>query len=772
MSSIIEGYNYDIFISYRQKDNKHDGWVTEFVDNLKGELEATFKEEISIYFDINLHDGLLETHDVDESLKEKLKCLIFIPIISRTYCDPKSFAWEHEFKAFVEQASCDQSGLKIRLPDGNVASRVLPVLIHDLDASDIKDCQSILGSVLRGIEFIYKEPGVNKPLTADDDEKKNLNKTKYKIQINKVANAIKEIISGLRMESGPQSEEKNQQQELSKGIIKVAKTDRQKQSDKSQNRKLLIGSVTASVLLVTAAIIAYPKIFKVDALEQLRSSGERISVVVIPFQNMTNDTTWNVWQNGIQDILITYLSNSSEELKVRQIESINDLIHSKEITSYASITPAFARNISQKLDANVFICGSIKQSGITLRLNAQLIDSKTEEVIKSFEIDGPAQENLIFQITDSLKLMIKNFLVVSKLKKEIPSGLRLSGSISDSPEALRYYMYGNNAFISRDYYTARNWYLKAFDIDSNLITAVIYIAVSYANQGMYEEGKIWCRRVYEKIGAVPLNQKLLAQWLYASYFETPHEEIKYLKQLMELDDQKSLPYYILGSTYNELQQYDKAIPEFEKALALHKKWGLKPVWAYYYTNFGLAYHNTGKYKKEKKLYKRAEKDFPDNEPVIRRQAILSLTTGNEKSASRYIEKYISLSKENSASEATIATNLGDIYMYAGLSDKAEEYFRKALSLEPENTIRLNNLAWLLIDKNININEGLELAEKALKINPDDYSIIDTKGWGLYKQEKYKEALDVLQQSWNLKPVYDHEVCLHLEAAKKAVALLL
>jgi hypothetical protein len=40
MSSILQGYEYDIFISYRQKDNKHDGWVTEFVDNLQGELEA------------------------------------------------------------------------------------------------------------------------------------------------------------------------------------------------------------------------------------------------------------------------------------------------------------------------------------------------------------------------------------------------------------------------------------------------------------------------------------------------------------------------------------------------------------------------------------------------------------------------------------------------------------------------------------------------------------------------------------------------------------
>ena len=81
---------------------------------------------ITLYFDINPHDGLFETHDVAESLKEKLKCLIFIPVISRTYCDPKSFAWEHEFIAFVEQASKDQFGMKVKLPGGNVANRVLP----------------------------------------------------------------------------------------------------------------------------------------------------------------------------------------------------------------------------------------------------------------------------------------------------------------------------------------------------------------------------------------------------------------------------------------------------------------------------------------------------------------------------------------------------------------------------------------------------------------------------------------------------------------------
>jgi hypothetical protein len=87
MPSIIPGYEYDIFISYRQKDNKQDGWVTEFINSLKNEIEATFKEDISKYFDENPFDGLGETHDVDDSLAKKLKCLIFIPIISKTVPD-------------------------------------------------------------------------------------------------------------------------------------------------------------------------------------------------------------------------------------------------------------------------------------------------------------------------------------------------------------------------------------------------------------------------------------------------------------------------------------------------------------------------------------------------------------------------------------------------------------------------------------------------------------------------------------------------------------
>jgi TolB-like protein len=366
MSSIIEGYNYDIFISYRQKDNKggrlgvpfggttqsrEAGWVSEFVDALKTELESTFKEEISVYFDINPHDGLLETHDVNASLKEKLKCLIFIPIISRTYCDPKSFAWEYEFKAFVEQTTKDQFGLKVKLPNGNIASRVLPVRIYDLDASDIKLCESVLGSVLRGVDFIYKSPGVNRPLLLkEENSKDNLNHTNYRDQINKVANSIKEIVRGLK---GEPLEFVGEQREDLANVEKPAIQEK--------------------------------------------------SIIVLPFENISSDPDQEYFSDGLTEEIITDLSHIHDFLVISRSSAMTFKGTKKTIPE-----------IAQTVNVRYVLEGSVRKAGNNLRITAQLIDALTDTHLWAEKYSGILEN--VFDIQEKVSKSIANEL---KLKLSI-----------------------------------------------------------------------------------------------------------------------------------------------------------------------------------------------------------------------------------------------------------------------------------------------------------------------------------------------------------------
>jgi TolB-like protein len=393
MSSIIEGYNYDIFISYRQKDNKGDRWVSEFVEALKTELESTFKEEINVYFDMNPHDGLLETHDVDASLKDKLKCLVFIPIISRTYCDPKSFAWEHEFKAFVEQASQDRFGLKVKLPNGNVASRVLPVKIYDLDASDIKLCESLLESVLRGIEFIYKTAGVNRPLRSKEEKPQdNLNNSLYRDQINKVANTIKEIFTGIG-QFGQIPEE------VSKEVFRPLFIPL-----KSNKSKIILGLVIAVALVFLGSFLILPLLKPKEQLEK--------SIAVLPFINDSPDQENAYFINGIMDEILNNLQ------KIKDFRVLSRTSTEK----YRGSTNFSIPEIANALDANYIVEGSGQKYGNTFRLRVQLISARDEKHLWAESFEQEIKEtkdifNIQSQIAQSIAAELK--VVITPEEKQI-----------------------------------------------------------------------------------------------------------------------------------------------------------------------------------------------------------------------------------------------------------------------------------------------------------------------------------------------------------------
>jgi tetratricopeptide (TPR) repeat protein len=106
-----------------------------------------------------------------------------------------------------------------------------------------------------------------------------------------------------------------------------------------------------------------------------------------------------------------------------------------------------------------------------------------------------------------------------------------------------------------------------------------------------------------------------------------------------------------------------------------------------------------------------------------------------------------------------------LYMRALLAEKMnkldmmEKDLRKVLELEPNNVHALNALGYTLADRTTRYTEALELIQKALTQNPDDYYILDSMGWVLYRLGKYPQAIEHLRKAQARKE--DPETAAHL-----------
>ena len=527
------------------------------------------------------------------------------------------------------------------------------------------------------------------------------------------------------------------------------------------------GIILLAVSLGVIGFLLYKKFQKSELTNNLISSDGRISIAVMPFQNRTNDTIWDIWQNGIQNEVVAFLSNYVE-LQLKQPESIDGLLKSQGISSYASITPSFARSISKQLGASTFVYGTIIQAGSYLRVTAELTDTRTKEVYRSYQIERPANEEFIFQIVDSLSVQLKNFLLLTVLEKDLlPENRDLT--FARSPEAYRYYADGLKAFLREDFTGAIDLYSRALAVDSNCLFAASDMSYAYGALGKSDQKRKWILWIYRKRDMMTPIQKNFTEFTYENNFGTPEEALKCLNRVQEYDPEANY-HYLLGLQYLNLNQISQAVIELEKNWDIYIKLNPSQAIDRDYEALGLAYHKAGRFKDENKLYKRALKHFPESPELNYRQAVLSLTEGDTIASNRYVEKYRSLLKVGGATEADIAAKLAELYSETSFQEKAEGYYRMALSLEPDNAGKSRDLSYFLIDKERNIDEGLALADSALRAEPDDFRFMHIKGWGLYKQGSQQQALELLQKSWDLrmqKSVYDRTAYLHMEAVKKA-----
>ena len=130
----------------------------------------------------------------------------------------------------------------------------------------------------------------------------------------------------------------------------------------------------------------------------------------------------------------------------------------------------------------------------------------------------------------------------------------------------------------------------------------------------------------------------------------------------------------------------------------------------------------------------------------------------EKAIEYYTEIISSLSK-NSEIKSDLLYRRGSSYERLGDYQKADEDLKYSLKINPDDAYVLNYLAYSWLERDYQIDEAMEMLEKAYTLRSNDPYITDSIGWAHYLIENYNEAEKYIKKAVELMPedptVNDH-----------------
>ncbi|MGZ3883804.1 MAG: tetratricopeptide repeat protein [Bacteroidia bacterium] len=87
--------------------------------------------------------------------------------------------------------------------------------------------------------------------------------------------------------------------------------------------------------------------------------------------------------------------------------------------------------------------------------------------------------------------------------------------------------------------------------------------------------------------------------------------------------------------------------------------------------------------------------------------------------------------------------LGDAYHYLNDNEKSDKSFDDALKVDPDNAYVLNNYGYYLSLRKEKLDKAEKYSRRSIELKPNEPNYLDTYGWILYQQGKYKEAEEQL-----------------------------
>jgi tetratricopeptide (TPR) repeat protein len=252
-----------------------------------------------------------------------------------------------------------------------------------------------------------------------------------------------------------------------------------------------------------------------------------------------------------------YLNVFSEE-KVRQTLALMGKPPEQRVT------PGIGREICQRNGLKALLEGSIANLGTHYVVTVDAINAGTGDTLAEVQAQVDSKEQVLKaldKITNELRRKLGESLAsIRKFDKP------LEEATTSSLEALKAYTLGDAKHSAGDDLAAVPFYKRAVELDPNFAIAYARLGTVYGNYGRVEESEAFRKKAFELKDRASEREKL---YITAHYYDDSgqlEKGISTYELYKQTYPNDVTPYVNLGSRYNQLGDFDKALENTKEGI--------------------------------------------------------------------------------------------------------------------------------------------------------------------------------------------------------------
>ena len=454
----------------------------------------------------------------------------------------------------------------------------------------------------------------------------------------------------------------------------------------SKNRRLVLAGILVSVAALAFLGFLGRSSWKQSAEVVLPIAPGKRSVAIMFFENQSKNTKLDWLREGIADMLISNLSRS-EKLIVLNRQQLRLLLERSEYKTGDGINLEKALEIARKSRAEALIVGSFATLGEKTRLDAQIYEVKSGELLTTESLTVERAEQILTEI-DGLSMRLAVHLGAGDRER-----MKIDEVMTDNLEAYRYYSLAVEKAQAFHTNEAIEFLEKAVSLDPQF--AMAYARLGYIHTVVRvdegERGKPFLEKAFALSHRLTERDKLYIQAWYAMANKDREATIQNLHEIIARFPSDTETYFRLGNLLRHQGQTEEAIEVYERGITFD------PEAQNIYNGLGFCYSELARYDEAIAAHRRYAQLAPA-EPNAYDSLGITLTE-----AGRYTEAHDTLNRALDLKPDFHFANLhlGDVYFRRGKYREAIKQFERYLQLAPtdwDKAIGYNRLALLYAQK--------------------------------------------------------------------------